>query len=459
MPLLVSIATWASLMSLEFELWPLEVVSRVGADVREAAGPAGSLSAEDARALRERIGVEFPEWPDTARSSFLEHVLRTEGVTLSPAEGEGSHGPAADEDAPRARPRQPRRQASRKPADPRIDWVEEAIPSSAKRLSAAAAGNGRQQILAIVPGAGHGEIRRTVWLPEGPGRFWHMLNTPGPTSWREKTPRELAADAERGRLARQFPKGGVWVDSGPTVALPHDLTAVAVVVRSDNDRTAMISTAAGESFVTRWANGEWEPRYYQLDPLDAIVDTSASSAASDHEELFAVTSNGTVHSTYWTTGRGWWSPWTEFPVEGRPHLIGVATASRVAGHQELVVLSDDGHLFHRWRWAHSEWEPEFWWTFGHVPGAAQVAAAGSSGGLVVAVANHEGVYVRVYMSHRWEWGEWSLLGMPRGAEGIADLAVVRDHGDSSATVIALTDDGRLFRRTVEWASEQSAADA
>ncbi|WP_454167876.1 hypothetical protein [Microbacterium lacticum] len=70
-------------MSLEFELWPAEAVSRFAEDARRATGPAGVLSLRNAHGLRTRIATAFPEWSTPGRAAFFERVIEEAQVAVA----------------------------------------------------------------------------------------------------------------------------------------------------------------------------------------------------------------------------------------------------------------------------------------------------------------------------------------------------------------------------------------
>lgn len=434
-------------MSLEFELWPSAAVHRFGEEVREAASPARVLAPGDAESINRRIRDAYPEWAEGHRASFLEHVLANVEVVVAAPKTDGADEEASDPDRAQPVPRPAAARARRAaPAARSPRWKKAVVVDGVRRIAATAGDDGKQMILAIQVPDGHGLpeeplVRRTLWRPEGPVGFWYSMGAPPPTEWRQKTAQEQEWEAA------SFTAGGPkapWMERRPAVEIPHDLTSLAAVARTADDRTVMVATPAGECFVRRWVRGEWDPRFSRLTPLDSIVDIAASSAGAEHEEIFAVTARGSVHSTYSIAG-GEWTRWTHFPFPEGPRVIGVATASRCAGQQELIVLGYDGRLFHRWRVADSGWQPEGWSDLGVVPGARRIAAGGSPGGLIVFVATAVSLHLRRYSTHLQGWEEWATIGpLPNGGD-VADVAVVRDPDDSSATLIVLMQDGSLHR--------------
>lgn len=433
-------------MSLEFELWPGGAVQRFSEEVSAAAGSDRMLAADTAQTIRMRISAEFPEWAEATCAALLDHVLTNVGVVEAPA-AELLAGERRD--AERARPATapgkrsaPAKRTARRtqPASRVSRWRKEIVISHAQRIAASSSGDGPQMIVAIQApdGGGRSTIRRTVWRPQGAVGFWYEIGSPPATEWREKSAGALEAeDAWRRTRSPMAPYPRV-------VEIPHALTSLGAISRTGHERAVIVGTPAGECFVSRWVRGEWYPRFSRLTPLDSIVDIAASSAGAEHEEIFAVTARGSVHSTYSIAG-GEWTRWTHFPSPEGPGVIGVATASRCAGQQELVVLDYDGRLFHRWRVADSGWQPEGWSELGLVPGARRIAASGSPGGLIVFVATAVSLHLRRYSTHLQGWEEWATIGaLPSGGD-VADVAVVRDPDDSSATLIVLMQDGSLHR--------------
>lgn len=414
-------------MSLHFELWPVVLLERYVATVLRLVQGSTSITEDQVSVLRAMaLASDLAGSREDSVTAFL-------GAVLASAEVEVAHDPAPPAPTP-AR------------AAPRVRWgrwTKEKVFDNATRIAASAADDGQQLLVGIGPSNEFPAVRRTLWRPSGPLGFWYDLGAPPSSEWITRSPEEIEALERRRPSSPKAP----WYPVAHHVPVAHRLTTVAAVARDVDHRLVVVNTEDGETFSTRWNDGAWDADFARLGDLAGVVDSTATSYGPDHEEVFAVTREGTIHSTWCI--RGGWSDWIPWQLPGGLRARAVATASRMEGHEELFVLGEDGMVRHRWRTEHGSWTPGDWdWPeLGSRSGGERIAAAGTAAGMLVAAVG-DWVRVRRYSGGRQDWLDWHDLGPTPGGGPARDVAVVRTDQEDLFTLIVLSGDGQLHRRHI-----------
>jgi hypothetical protein len=161
-------------------------------------------------------------------------------------------------------------------------------------------------------------------------------------------------------------------------------------------------------------------------------------------------SGGALHSTSQITRDGGWSRWRSYPTDG-PNLFGSPAVVRNAdGHLELVVLGDDGALWHmRQTGPNSVWSQ--WVSHGAPPGlllnSAPSVAAGEDGRLDVFIVSQEAVLWHIgKTAANSDWSDWTSHGSPSGVSfGSDSTPVVAHSADGHLELFIVGNDGRLWQ--------------
>lgn len=235
-----------------------------------------------------------------------------------------------------------------------------------------------------------------------------------------------------------------WGDHGEPLVSTG--LALATVARDAQHRLVVWSDQQSGPFARRWHDGVWDEDSRRLGDLDSAIDAAGASACPEHEEVFAVTRDGALVSTWWVDGT--WHDWASWQLPDGFVARAVAAASMWDGHEEVFALGEHGALVHRWRTDHGEWTPAEWSDFGTRTGAERIAAAGTHQGTVVAVVGPERVEVRRFSAERMRWEDWHNLGQAPGGGPARDVTVTRADREDAVALVVLGADGRLHQRRI-----------
>lgn len=275
------------------------------------------------------------------------------------------------------------------------------------------------------------------------------VSPPQPGSGSPATPRgasDYAAGWGRWAEGEVFDDGtsiAAWGDGEPIV---HTGLAVATTARDAQHRLVVVVTnERSVPLARRWHDGAWGD-FKRLGDLGSVVDAAGVSACPEHEEVFAVTRDGSLFSTWCVDGT--WHRWASWQLPNGFVARAVAAASMGRGHEEVITLGEDGALLHRWRTDHGDWVPPEWRDFGRRPGAERIAAVGTPLGTLVALLGPGGVEVRRFSAEGRQWEDWHTLGQAPGVRPARDVAVTRTDQEDAVSLVVLDGDGQLHGRRI-----------
>jgi hypothetical protein len=146
----------------------------------------------------------------------------------------------------------------------------------------------------------------------------------------------------------------------------------------------------------------------------------------DRQEVFAITSVGTLQHIWQTTPNGGWSAWADLGSPSVASLTSVLTVGQnLDGRLEVFTITADGALWHLWQTTpNGAWSG--WDVLGAPPGLTlgELAVARNQDGRLEVFAITSGA-----LWHRWQmtpggsWDAWSSLSTPPGVTSLGSPAV------------------------------------
>lgn len=164
-------------------------------------------------------------------------------------------------------------------------------------------------------------------------------------------------------------------------------------------------------------------------PITHVVAATATTADRGHQEVFTLSTNGSVHHSWRVEGpqnvRGDWVDWTQMPTPEGAHLVRIGTVADHGGHMELLAVDAEGQVWHRrlhHRWLHGGSWSDWALLDLTVPGARAITGTSAARGHIeVFVLDGEG---RPHHRWWWEhegWSDWVAMSRP---EPLVDLVAV-----------------------------------
>lgn len=165
--------------------------------------------------------------------------------------------------------------------------------------------------------------------------------------------REVYACTEGGRVVHNWRIDGKswegWSDSG----LRH--WAVDVAASSGHDE--LLDNFAVQRDATRlWHRyfwNKWHEWSEMHPPGSAGIAVAAYRQADEHQEVFVVGSSGDIHHRWWTRGSNWTAWASMHPPDTEAKLRDAAAGITSAHHHQLLVVDEDGLLWHK------EWSKDY----------------------------------------------------------------------------------------------------
>jgi hypothetical protein len=211
-------------------------------------------------------------------------------------------------------------------------------------------------------------------------------------------------------LSEEREPNWVKVPGNPGVGLVVALSALSgwtghreIFAVGDNGRVA---------HAWRWRNDDWSP-WAPADVPGACRDVALSVPATGMLECIVVRADGGIRYRRFLAEEDCWdSEWSDAPgAELRGSAVAIDCLNGWKNHREIFVVTADGGIGHRDRWAGKEWPP--WRDLAPPQPIKDVGSGITSTGRIeiLAVDRRGSLWQRSYADQVW-WGNWRpVLGL------------------------------------------------
>ena len=201
---------------------------------------------------------------------------------------------------------------------------------------------------------------------------------------------------------------------------------VTAITRGSDHIDLFVVSEDGRVYTSWWQNGsEWSGRNDDWESIGGFfpagAPVSAVARGSEHIDLFVVGNDGRVYTSWWNSGSDWtgrndnWDPIGGFFPAGSP----VAAIARVPNHLDLFVVGEDGRVYTSWWQDGSDWSGrnDNWDSIGgFFPAGAPVSAvARGSEHIDVFVIGNDGLVYTSWWNSGSDWtgrnDNWDFLDL------------------------------------------------